>query len=263
MIQKFFWKNSSSFFFSIINMNMDNHHHHEVNENENKEEDDVEDDDDDGVYPEIVDQRGQTYLHRVIIEGTRNWLYHYLVDPDVNTTRKDNNGCTPFWLAAQRGVCDLINIFVALGRDLGDLTEKGMEIEHLHREVTPLELAVALGHTEAAALIRRLMKDENQTRHEVRLYFQLQPQSQDHLFSLVVFLSEGLLTMKTQPNVMTRNQKRQWNQGRNTRRFFGIASQLPMELQMLLCNRAGGSMKQLILTRDSEPMFKYLVCKMK
>jgi len=39
-------------------------------------------------------------------------------------------------------------------------------------------------------------------------------------------------------------------------RFFTIASQWPMELQMMLCHRAIGSMKENILLKDSETAFK-------
>ena len=41
-------------------------------------------------------------------------------------------------------------------------------------------------------------------------------------------------------------------------RFFAVASQLPMELQMMLCHRAVSSMKQNILRKDSEAAFKHL-----
>ena len=41
-------------------------------------------------------------------------------------------------------------------------------------------------------------------------------------------------------------------------RFFIIAKSLPMELQMILCHFAVGSMKQNILRRDSEAAFKSL-----
>ena len=41
-------------------------------------------------------------------------------------------------------------------------------------------------------------------------------------------------------------------------RFFTIASKLPMELQMILCHRAVGSMKDSVLSQDSEVAFKSL-----
>ena len=44
----------------------------------------------------------------------------------------------------------------------------------------------------------------------------------------------------------------------DTKRFFRIMSRLPLDLQMVLCNRAFGSSKDIILSRDSEPGFQLL-----
>ena len=43
-----------------------------------------------------------------------------------------------------------------------------------------------------------------------------------------------------------------------TRRFFRITSQLPLDLQMVLCNRIFGSPKDIIPLKDSEPGFQLL-----
>ena len=40
--------------------------------------------------------------------------------------------------------------------------------------------------------------------------------------------------------------------------FFGIASRLPLELQMVLCCHVMGSFKEIISGQDSEPAFKRL-----
>lgn len=44
----------------------------------------------------------------------------------------------------------------------------------------------------------------------------------------------------------------------NRLRFMRITSQLPLDLQMVVCNRAYGSPKDLILCSVSEPAFKKL-----
>jgi hypothetical protein len=144
---------------------------------------------------------------------------------------------------------------------LGSLTEKGMEDEHLCDEVTPLEMAVARKHPETVKLLTRLMMDENQTRHEIRLDFKLRPQLQAHLFALVVFICEGLLVLEAEPlplvPLMTKwGPMPTWHPTYKRRRFFQLVTRLPMELQMLICNRANGSMRDNIPTGDSEPMFK-------
>ena len=48
-------------------------------------------------------------------------------------------------------------------------------------------------------------------------------------------------------------------QADNARRFFEIAKQLPIELQMVLSNRAHSLAKELVLTKDSEPALKAIL----
>ena len=65
------------------------------------------------------------------------------------------------------------------------------------------------------------------------------------MFALVVFFSDGLLQIRdTTPSPAAR--------------FFNIASQLPLELQMVLCFRQVGSDKEIISGKDSELAFKEL-----
>ena len=69
---------------------------------------------------------------------------------------------------------------------------------------------------------------------------------------MIVFLCDDLLQLKpvsdlaAPPNYVVAAASR----------FFTIASQWPMELQMMLCHRAIGSMKENILLKDSETAFK-------
>ena len=72
------------------------------------------------------------------------------------------------------------------------------------------------------------------------------------VFALTVFLCDDLLQLKpTLTTTITASA---------ASRFFTIASKLPMELQMILCHRVVGSMKQNILHKDSEVAFKSLAC---
>jgi len=69
------------------------------------------------------------------------------------------------------------------------------------------------------------------------------------IFALVVFYSDGLLKLHTFETEKVK---------KKTKRFFAIAKQLPMELQMLLCHRAAGSSGSLVTIRDSEVAFRNL-----
>jgi hypothetical protein len=74
------------------------------------------------------------------------------------------------------------------------------------------------------------------------------------VFSLVVFLSDDFLSLKPD----TSDDGDNVDQNRKTKRFFVIARMLPMELQMVLCNRIFKSPKDLVLKKHSEPGFKKL-----
>ena len=66
------------------------------------------------------------------------------------------------------------------------------------------------------------------------------------MFALVVFVSDGLLQIKdtTIPTPAAR--------------FFAIARQLPLELQMVLCYRLVRSAREIIPGKDTEVAFKSL-----
>ena len=70
------------------------------------------------------------------------------------------------------------------------------------------------------------------------------------VFALTVFLCDDLLQLKTAATLSPATAA--------ATRFFTIIKRLPMELQMILCHRAVGSMKQNILHKDSEVAFKSL-----
>jgi len=55
-----------------------------------------------------------------------------------------------------------------------------------------------------------------------------------------------------------KDQKAQRRAMQRARRFFIMATRLPIELQMLMCYRAAGSFKNTVLTRNSEPAFQSL-----
>jgi len=63
------------------------------------------------------------------------------------------------------------------------------------------------------------------------------------MFALVVFVSDGLLQVNETTSTPAA-------------RFFRIATQLPLELQMVLCFRQVGSCKEIIPGKESEVAFK-------
>jgi len=99
--------------------------------------------------------------------------------------------------------------------------------------------------TEVVTLLERFKSDASKTRHAVRVELGWYDELAAEVFALVVFVSDGLLQVKDSPP----------SPGA---RYFSIASQLPLEPQMVLCFRQVGSGKEIIPGKESEVAFKEL-----
>jgi len=100
--------------------------------------------------------------------------------------------------------------------------------------------------TEVVTLLERFKENPVETRHAMRVELGWYDQLAAEMFALVVFVSDGLLKIKdtttTTPAV----------------RYFSIAAQLSLELQMIVCHRVVGSAKEIIPGKGSEVAFKSL-----
>jgi len=109
---------------------------------------------------------------------------------------------------------------------------------------TALEIAGEYKRTEVMSILGRFITHPAQTRHEVRVKLGVLDKLAAEVFALTVFLCDDLLQLQPAASAASR--------------FFAITSKLPIELQMIMCHRAVGSMKQNFLHKDSEPAFKAL-----
>ena len=93
-------------------------------------------------------------------------------------------------------------------------------------------------------LLKEFKADPVSTRQRLRELPHLREPFISEVFALVVFLSDGLLHVSE-----STPQQQQQQRESNARKFFQIAAQLPLELQMVLCNRVFGSRKDLVLAK--------------
>jgi len=171
-----------------------------------------------------------------------------LKDPRVDVTVADNMGCTPLWWVSFWGKHEVVEWLMASGRDLEviiNLKGKGFD----GRESIPLEIARGMGKSEVASLLERFIDNPTQTRRAIRVKLGVLDEQAAEVFALTVFICDGLLQLKPASSTTT---------SLPAARFFTIATRLPMELQMILCHRAVGSMRQNVLHQDSEAAFKSL-----
>ena len=101
-------------------------------------------------------------------------------------------------------------------------------------------------HLQLLLLITEYLDNPHQTRTRLRTLPGIREFLIGEVFALVVFLSDEFVVVAGGTNEV------------NTKRFWFMGMQLPMELQMVLCNRMFGSAKDLVLTKYSEPAFRKL-----
>jgi len=162
-----------------------------------------------------------------------------LKDSRVKVNEPANDGRTPLWHVTLNGRLDVIKWWIASGREM-DLGKPGDA-----DKTDAIGIARKNGYAEVVALLERFKSDAAKTRHTTRLELGWYDEAAAEVFALAVFVSDGLLHINdTTPSPAAR--------------FFSIAAQLPMELQMVLCYRVVGSPKEIIPGKDSEAAFKSL-----
>ena len=163
-----------------------------------------------------------------------------LKDSRVDVNEPDFSGYTPLWNAAWYGSLDIIKWWIASGREM-DLGKPG-DVDN----TDAIGGAKKNGWTEVASLLERFKENPEETRHMVRVELGWYDDLAAEMFALVVFVSDGLLQVDNPVDTTP------------AARFFRISTQLPLELQMVLCYRVVGLSKEIISGNDSEAAFKSL-----
>ena len=198
------------------------------------------------AHPDIdVNVRGryaETPFYRAC-NGYTSCVREMLKDSRVKVNEPNQHGYTPLYWAAWYGHLDVIKWLIASGRemDLGTPGNFGTDV---------IGAAMENDRTEVVTLLEKFKSDAVKTRSEVRLEIGWYNEAAE-MFAMVVFVSDGLL--KTKATGVKARAKRT--------RFFNIASQLPLELQMVLCYRVVQSAKEIIPGKESEVAFQELAMK--
>jgi hypothetical protein len=227
---------------------------------------------------EEVDGNGYTALHLACWKGYHEIVSMFLAHPDINVNQKNNSGntpflrgcahgkveavkvllkdsrvdinmadydeCTPLWCASCYEHVEVIKWMIVLRGDELDLEKKGKYWKD-DKECTAIEVSRDNNRPEVMSLLERFMVNPVEVRHEIRVELGLVDEDAAELFAMTVFLCDEFL--KIEESTLSSE----------TARFFKIATELPLELQMVLCYRVFGSAKENIKSKDSEAAFKY------
>lgn len=218
---------------------------------------------------------GFTPLHVACISGHDKVVRELLKHPEINVNSKEMFCDTPLWIACRAGHLPVIKLLmddprvlvnaatskddynpleVAARNDHLDCVQwmiaSGREVkEEKYREYERLNMNQSINSNTLVALLNRFEADPIETRRKVRAELGITEQLAAEAFALVIFLCDGLFRLResTPEEGISKSH-----------RFFRIAQRLPMDLQMLLCNKHAGSMKTFILSRCRESAFKDL-----
>jgi len=190
-----------------------------------------------GIDVNAEDDIEKTALGRACYHYNKSCVELLLKDPRVDTL-KGRSRMTPFFWLVESHQLECIKYWIASGRKF-ELRGKGDNAQEC------ISYAKKTGFFDLALLLENFTVNPIQKRDEIRKEIGWYDERAAEIFARVIFLSDGLLEIRT-------------NSEEKTTRFFNITRQLPMELQMIICSRAAGSMKNNIKSEDSERAFRYL-----
>ena len=187
----------------------------------------------------VKDLDGWTPYYAACFHGYTSCVREMLRDSRVKLNERDNLGYTPLWVSTSNGGFDIIQWWIASGREM-DLGTPG-DVDR----TDAIGGAMKYKKMDVVTLLKRFQEHPEETRRTVRLEIGWCDEVAAEMFALVVFVSDELLHVnETAPAPAAR--------------FFNIARRLPLELQMVLCHLVVGSAKEIIPGNDSEVAFKSL-----
>ena len=213
-----------------------------------------------------ADVDGVTPLFMACQNGHKEVVSLLMSDLRIDLNKSDSSECTPLWFVSQQGHLRVAQVILVSGRNV-DTKAKSIPGIALWNNKTAAEIGrfqeIRAREAESAEVYARRRRngpliaalldsfDANPatTRQQLRELPELRDPFISDLFALVIFLCEELLTVRAEDSALSFHK---------AARFFQIAQALPMELQMMLCNRVFGAGKNNVLTQHSEPAFKKL-----
>jgi len=201
-------------------------------------------------------------------EGHQEVVLLLLADMRTEPNLQHSDQCTPLWIASQNGHLIVVQLVLVSEREI-TTTPKSIagaapwngktaaEMARFHATRLKDEGESEQDYTRMkqngpliADLLDSFDLDPATTRQRLRELPLFRDPFIGELFAVVVFLCDDLLAVDTESSSSTTSNM--------VARFFQIAQCLPMELQMVLCNRCYGAGKNMVLTKHSEPAFKKL-----
>jgi len=206
----------------------------------------------------LGDRGGRTPFFMASKNGRAEIATLLLASCRVDPNRLTSNCTSPLWIIAQNGHLPVAQLLLASDVPIdthvksifnnNTASEHGRRQVRIPREETEGEEEARLRHN-FSHLVSDLIDDYEVDPAAVKLKLRrLQGIKEPYIgrmFAVVVFYSDNFLEQGGETSAALA-------------RFLGICARMPLELQMVICNRAYGSARNIVPSRDSEPGFRWL-----
>ena len=220
---------------------------------------------------------GGTPLSISCFTGNVEMTLLLLGDPRFDPNLITGDGSTPLWFASQNGhlpiVAHLFALEVVINTSVVSTWNSTTAAEHARNMAGALRQDYETEddpprrkryNLEVADLINDYERDPAAVRRRMRRNPRIRDTYIARVFAIVIFFTDGFVGLKpaaaaaAAAATATATATGSACAKDDPRRFLRITSGLPMDLQMLLCNRMFGSPRDIVLPRDSEPGFRWL-----
>jgi hypothetical protein len=155
-----------------------------------------------------------------------------LKDCRIKTVKVGYGYIAPLVEAAHHGKIEVVKVWISSGRKL-ECLEDALKVES----------KVSLS---TVKLLEEFQAAPDAVRHRLRLEIGWYHETAAETFALVIFFCEKLLEVKDEEKNL------------NTRRFFRLLAKLPIELQMSICYKHAGIMRDVIKSEETDKAFRHL-----
>jgi len=189
----------------------------------------------------------------------------------IDINKADMDGATPLWIAANEGHLHVIKQVLVSGRHVNTRTRTHPGPTSWS-EKTAEERARQVLHPLIASLLHRFDSAPQDTIARLRLELGIADTCAAETFALLLFLCDDHLQLVNHANLLDSSTENEWDDDEDAEggchhchwaekaarriRFFKIAMALPMEVQMLLCNRLHLRTKDYVTVEKTERALK-------
>jgi len=190
------------------------------------------------LNPNLQTTAGDTPFLLACNQGHLDIVQLLIKDARVDINLSDHSNLSALWIAVDYGFLDIIECLLASDK-LTHFNQKAAESSPYWPNTTPMELAKLKGKTEELSLLIQYKENPQKVRFEMKLKhgFLNNELNMTQYFVFSVLLTDGYYRVKNMGNPGIAGEGQEMIDSKKGIRFLGIMSQLPMEIQMGICNR--------------------------